>query len=213
MDSAPIHTSTLVFVGGPFPLTMFDERALFSGQLDSDQLKAGPVGRFSYSSGTYGFVVTPERIDLRCRGTEIVPDELVDAGKLIAADIQPARRVVSVSGIGMNCDTVFDHRDIGMTGIKFCNRFVHQPRVSKLIGTSQIATAERIVFNEGMMRYDIRLEPDPNSSGNNLLVAINGHQIVSRDDPMEGKLGEVGAFRTYIESFHQRIIAEVARKG
>lgn len=212
MASALIHTSTLVFVGGSFPPTMFDERALFNGQLDPGQIKAGPIGQFSYSSGTYGFAVTPERIDLRCRSAGIVPDELVDAAELIAAEIQPARRAVSVSGIGMNCDTVFDHRDIGMTGVKFCNRFVHQPRMQKLIGTSQIAAAERIMFNKGVMRYDIRLEPDPSSNGDNLLAAINGHQVVGRDDSMKMKLGEVSGFRTYIESFHRRI-AEIARKG
>ena len=75
------YTSTVVFVGSEFPITVFNERTLFSGDLDPDQLKIGRIARYSYSSGTYQFTIHPERIDLECTGPVIVPDEVVDAAE------------------------------------------------------------------------------------------------------------------------------------
>ncbi len=93
---ARTYMSSLVFVGGEFPPTMFDERALFNGELEPDQLKAGPIGRFSYSSGVSRFNVTPERIDLECLSTVIVPQPVVDAARILAGVIEPARGAVRV---------------------------------------------------------------------------------------------------------------------
>ena len=165
MASNPKHANSVVFVGNQFQPSMFDERSLFGGNIDPDQLRAGPISQFSYSSGTFQFVVVPERIDLKCNGTEIVPDDLVNEAKTIIAEIQPARKAVKVTGIGMNCDTVFDHRDIGMTGIKFCNRLIHAPRMHKLIGESRIIALERMYFTQGALQIDVRIEPHIDSNG------------------------------------------------
>ena len=76
----PLETlSTLVFVGGQFATGMFDERDFCNGlgPLDREQIKAGPIGRFSYSQGKYDFWVAPDRVEIRCHELAVLPNALI----------------------------------------------------------------------------------------------------------------------------------------
>ena len=42
-------------------------------------------------------------------------------------------RLATVSGFGMNCDTTYDLRTIGVSGIDFCSRLVSE-RLAELVG-------------------------------------------------------------------------------
>ena len=202
-----MHTSSLVFVGGEFPLTMFDERELFEGKLDPNQLKMGAFGQFSYSSGMYQFEIAPNRIGLKCTSPNIVPDEVVAAARAIINMLEPMRRAIRVSGLGMNCDTIIDQQSCGMRGVDFCSQLFGS-QVFHLVGaspTDTIGTSGQIHFASDDVRYHVRIEPHFNSGGENLYVAVNGHQKVEMTEQLDTKLNKVGAFRAYIESLHQRI--------
>lgn len=201
--------SNLVFVGGAFPVELFDERTLFDGDLDQGgQVKIGPLGQFSYSSGIYRFEVTPPRIDLKHNGLCIVPDALIKAGSTVASIIEPTRGAIKVSGFGINCDTVFDRESIGTSGIEFCSRLINQ-RFTKLVGAVPVETMGRISFYDGAVRYQVQFVPDANSQGENLLMAVNGHQNVTNNERLDSilDLERIQVFRTYILGLHRRIIA------
>ena len=171
------YTSTVVFAGGEFPITVFDERTLFSGDLDPDQLRMGRIARYSYSSGTYQFTIHPERIDLECIGPVIVPDEVVDAAETIANAIEPVRQVVRVSGFGMNCNAILDQEPSDVSGTIFCSQ-LFDPRIHQLVGASSIEAFGRFRFICDTMRYDVRIEPHLDSGGEKLFVAAHIGRIL-----------------------------------
>ena len=203
--------SSIVFVGGQFSVDLFDERALFDGDLDQGgQVKIGPIGQFSYFSGTYRFEVSPPRIDLKYNGSCIIPDALVEAATAVADVIQPVRKTATVSGFGMNCDTIYDYTAIGVSGVDFCSRLV-SPRLAELVGEASSESTARVRFGDEEVRFDVRFEPHTASGGENLLVAVNGHQVVSNDDDLKYKLGRdlVQKFREYIRALERRIVDTV----
>jgi hypothetical protein len=55
------------------------------------------------------------------------------------------------------------------------------------------------------VRYAIRLEPHAQSQGENLFVAINGHQDLAATDPIEGKLQAVEGVRSQVAALHRRL--------
>lgn len=199
--------SSLVFVGGQFPVELFDERALFDGDLDQGvQIKVGPIGQFSYLSGTYRFEVTPPRIDLKHNGACIIPEALVNAATTVAEIIQPVRKAATVSGFGMNCDTIYDRATTGVSGVDFCSRLV-STRLAELAGEASSEATARVRFGNEEIQYDVRFEPHAESGGENLLVAVNGHQAVSSGDDLDSKLRRdlVQKFREYIRALERRI--------
>ena len=206
---AAISNSSLVFVGDGFAPGMFDERAVFEdmGSPDEEgQVKIGPIGQFSYGSGKYRFSVTPDRIDLGYNGPTIVPEELLAAAQKIILKIEPAKGAVRVSGFGVNCDTIFDQNDIGESGVSFCSNHLIKSASIVLRGSNKItASSARFYFTEGSIRYDVRIEPHFASNGQNLFVAINGHQEVEKSEDLEGKLKAVSEVRDYVVEFHQRL--------
>lgn len=200
-----IHTTSLVFVGGQFSPAMFDERDVFNVRPDPDQVRIGQqIGQFTYLSGKYQLQVTSERIELMGTGPQIVSNELVEAGQRVVQEIEPARKAVQVSGLGMNCHTVFDQQVSSITGKSFCSRLV-SPDASTLVRASSVDPLLHLRFIEGALTFSIRLEPQINSRGQNLYVAVNGHQDVNSEEQLNTKLSRVDAFRAYIEAFHQRI--------
>ena len=90
------YTNTIVFIGRDFNISLFDERELVGkfGPIKGDQIKAGPVGQFNYEHG-YHFSVTPDRIDIRHIGQDILPEPLLVVGKKIARKLEHLRGFVS----------------------------------------------------------------------------------------------------------------------
>lgn len=199
----PVMMSSIVFVGEQFPRNMFDEREVFGGKLDEDgQIKIGPVGQFRYSRGMYTFDVTPNRIDLKAFKQEIMPEEITEAAKLVGEKLDQVRIAIPVKGVGLNCDIAYDRTKIGMSGNEYCAT-LGTTKLVELAGTNDIQSFSRMRFQKGSMIYDIRIEPEINSEGEKLYIAVNGHQNVE-DEPLSAKFKAIGEFRDYIEKFDER---------
>ena len=60
-------------------------------------------------------------------------------------------------------------------------------------------------FLSGAVRYGIRLEPEAQSQGKNLLVAINGHQDVTATDLLKEKMQAVEEVRNHVTGLYDRL--------
>ena len=189
---------------------MFDERVLCEefGQLDKDQIKAGPIGRFSYSKGQYEFWVVPDRIDIRCHDRTILPNKIIEVARKVADELEPMRKAIPISAVGINSDAIFDSQEINKEGIEFCRALTDTPLSQHLLMDQQVPSSfVTFTFPSNTVQYNIRLEPERGSQGRDLLVAINGHQDVVSGDRLEDKLKAVDEVREQVERFHAQIIA------
>ena len=206
-----IHTSSVVIVGGEYAAHMFDERNLEEafGDMDGkDTVRMGPVGRYSYARGTSLFAVTPERIDLRHNGDQILPEQLVQAAIAVAGVLESVSPVVRVTGLGLNCDSIFDEQEIGRTGIEFCEGRLIQDSTKSLIGVDELsASSARFYFSQSGVSYDVRIEPHFSSDGKNLFTAINGHQDVQENHEIPELLTHVDSMKQYVNHLHERLVA------
>ena len=200
------YLSSIVFVGGQFAASMFDERELCNGfgPLEGDQIKAGPIGRFRYSRGQYEFLIAPDRVDIRCHESAILPEALITAAQKIIKRLEPARSAVPVSGVGFNCDVVFGSGEIGCNGKDWCHSLTDSPR-TRGIFTFPTTSSSTFSFLVNNVRYAVRLEPEAQSRGENLFVAINGHQDLAATDPLENRLQVVGEVRSKVAELHRRL--------
>ena len=203
-----VMLSSFVFLGGQFAASMFNERDFERGfgPLEENQIKAGPVGRFSYSRGKYDFWVAPDRIDLRCQDEAPLPETLINAAQSVAERLEPARPAISVSAIGINCDTVFQAQEIGQDGTSFCRSLTDTNPSRRLVELPSTTPIVVFAFPDGAVRYQVRLEPEPRQSqGQDLVVAINGHQDVTTSDPLGNKLHAVEEVRNRVRELHGRL--------
>ena len=200
-----LHSSSLVFVG-KFPEDIFDERELFDGRLDpGGRMRVGPVMQCSYAGGMYQFRITPDRIDLVANSSDIVPDTLVNAARFISEELESARRAVQISGFGMNSETIFDRNLVGKSGLSYCLNLAAS-QIATLIDSEPANSLTRVQFVREPIRYEVRIEPHFQSNGENLFVAVNGHQEVNIKDSLDAKFQHIDAFRHYVEEFHRRIV-------
>ena len=200
--------STIVFVGKEFKPSMFDERVLAHefGSLEGEQIKAGPIGQFNYARGQ--FWITPDRVDLRCREQrEILPERIIEAARKVADEIEPMRKAVPISAVGINCDTVFYSEEVHQEGREFCHALTDTDLFHQFLpeqDESKVSVA--FTFLSDAVQYNIRLEPENGSRGRNLFVAINGHQKVTPGDQLGDKLSAVEAVKAQIERIHNQIL-------
>ena len=110
--------STLVFVGGQFATGMFDERDFCNelGPLEGNQIKAGPIGRFSYSQGKYDFWVAPDRVEFRCHELAVLPNAPIAAAQKVIDRLEPARPAISISAIGSTATVFFKPKRLAKKG-------------------------------------------------------------------------------------------------
>ena len=202
------YLSSVVFVGGQFAASMFDEREFCNGfgPLEGEQIKAGPVGHFRYSRGQYGFQVAPDRVDIQCRKAAILPEELITAAEKVIARLEPARSAIPVSGLGLNCDVVFGAREIHQDGRTWCSALTDTPHTQKVFARP-VTSFVTCSFQSGGVRYAVRLEPEARSQGENLFVSVNGHQDLTPTDPLRERLGMVGEVRSQITELHHRLLS------
>ena len=200
------HLSSIVFVG-KFSDAMFDEHDLFDGQIDPENhMRAGSIVQCTYASGKYQFRVISDRIDVIAGDSEVTPKPLTEAAQLIAKEIDAARRFVSVTGMGMNCETTFPRHLISESGERYCASLIG-PHLEPLISDEPLTTMARGQFNKEPFQYDVRIEPHFQSGGEQLFVAVNGYQALSQTDSLESALKHTDAFREYVKDFHQRVRA------
>ena len=199
------HICSVVFVGGEIPPATFDESALFGGQLDPEQVKVGPIAQFGYASNRYRFEVSPNRIDIKeTAASSILSDELMKAARAVAEMLAPIRRAIPVTGVGMNCDSVFNSRVIGTKGTNFCSRLVRDETLD-LFDAPLIQPFIRARFLQASLTFDVRMEPHLQSRGEDLFIAVNGHQNVAPGDPLDHALAQDSIFREHVLGLHQRI--------
>ena len=200
--------NTIVFVGREFNASMFDERKLEAmfGPLKGDQIKAGPLGQFHYSHDNASFLVTPDRVDLRYGGRDILPPALMKAGAEMVECLEPVRGFIS--GIGINCDAVFYTQEIGKEGRFFCRELTASPLFQQLYrGYNELATMSVASAFPGIAikQYNVRLEPESVSQGRDLFVAFNAHQDVTLSDNLTKKLEAIAEARGEVERLHKQI--------
>ena len=207
---AQTHLNNTVLVGNGFPIELFDERKIFDGNLDhGSQVKLGQFAQYNYLSGTSSLTVTPDRVDIRSHTSDdIIPDVLVEATTTIFKMIEPVRDALQVTGFGMNCDSVFNQQRTDINGTQFCSQLINQNFIN-LVAKPNLVGMGRIQFRENKMSYTVRIEPDSQSHGANLYVAVNGHQEVSKDDLLASKLKQVNNFRSYVQKLHNRIVKKM----
>jgi len=201
--------STIVFVGRELNASMFDERkleALF-GPLKGDQIKAGPIGQFRYSHENASFSVTPDRVDLRYGGREILPPILIKAGKEIAERLEPVRGFISA--VGINCDAVFYMQEINKEGKIFCQELTASPlfqRVYQGYNGLHVMSVSSAFPGIKVKQYNVRLEPESASQGRDLVVAFNAHQDFTLSDDLKRKLDAIEEAREQVQRLHQQIL-------
>ena len=223
--------SSFVFAGGEFTASIFDERSLVEhlGNLDSqNQVKVGPIGQFSYDNGGFHFLTTPDRVsisstfdrsylskigpngskpDIRMNPA-IIPEKLLAATKTVS-QLLDQRGTVQVSGVGINCETVFDRQEINQSGIEFCDLNLINPKSKDLIGTeSVVSSSSRFIFERERIRFEVIIEPHSASRGQNLFTAVNAHQDVVEGESLVDKIAEsvVDEVKDYLAEFHKKIL-------
>ena len=201
-----LQLSSVVFIGGSFPSTMFNERDFFGGNLDREgQFRAGPTASFRYDSGAYTFELVPERVDLKAFGQELFPEPLLDAARTVAQQLENVRSAVSVSAVGFNCDAVLPRSAIGVDGASFCFGLASKA-LPGLADAPLAYTYARLGFERGRFAYDVRIEPYHQSQGDDLFVAINATQRVGSSS-LDALLDGVGEFEQYVTGFRARLEA------
>ena len=203
-----VHLCSVVFIGGEIPPSTFDERELFGGQLDSDQIRVGPVAQFAYASNRYRFEIAPNRIDIKeTAASTILSDELLEAAHAVAEMLTPIRRAIPVTGVGLNCDSVFSSHMIGTKGTNFCSQHLMHTDAPGFFGASPIQPFVRARFLHGQLTFDVRVEPHLPSHGENLFVAVNGHQGTAKDESLDYALSQAPSFQKYVYGLHEKINA------
>lgn len=209
----PHYKNSIVFVGEGFPAGLIDENQLFGGSLDRGSVVrlADQFAQFNYQGGRYRFTIMQNRIDLAADGTQILPKMLLESALIVADTIDGALQMFHINGVGMNCDATFEQRLISHfgNGTDYCSRLI-RPQFTKLVtgGATEINTLPmgQMILVDHKMRYQVRVEPDLGSHGENLFVAVNGHQNIVRGENVASKMLHFNGFRKYVHGFHQRII-------
>ncbi len=205
------YINTIVFVGREFDISLFDEKELTPtlGSIDKNSVKAGPIGNFTYSQGHYGFLVTPDRIDIRHSGEAILPLALVDAANIVVGQLQPVRGLVSA--VGINCDAIFSNQEIQKTGKAFCQALSDNEVFQHLYNghPNAVTLSMSTVFpgRDNSMQHTVRIEPEQKSNHQDLLVAFNGHQVIRVVDDLTEKLNAVNEMKGHVTQLHKQILS------
>lgn len=205
------HINSIVFLGREFDVSLFDEKELTPplGSLDKNSVRAGPIGNFAYSRGHYSFQITPDRIDIRHSGEAILPPALLNAAEIVVNQLQPVRGLVSA--VGINCDAVFSAREIGKSGKEFCQALMDNRLFQSLYAgcpdaaPSSISTTFLGRSNE--MQNTVRIESDKSSGQQDLMVAFNGHQLVTVRDDIKVKLDAISEVKNHVTQLHKQIVS------
>ena len=201
-----VQLSGVVFVGGPFPSTMFDERDFFGGELDTGaQLRVGRAALFRYRSGTYSFELLPDRVDLKAMGHDLFPAPLLETADTIAQQIESVGSAAPVSAVGFSCDAVLPRSTIGTDAMTFCAALAGKA-LQELADYPLVHMYARMGFESGKFAYDVRIEPHRESGGEDLFVAVSATRP-ARSSSLDGLRGDVDEFKQYLLAFRERLAA------
>ena len=200
-----MYVNSFVVVGDRFDPGMFNPEEFFGGRVDpAGRLQVGPVALFTYHGGRCSFGVNPQRVDVTSRSIDVMPDELHEAASQLLETLKPIRSAVSVMGLGFNCEGILVGRR--QTGVDAVNGIVSIDNVRSITGVAESGVSTMTFqYSDGALRYSLRIEPEVQSEGRNLFVAINGHQVVAPDDRLKPKLRRFSSFQSSVRAIHERI--------
>ena len=198
-----MNFNAAVVVGDRFHPEMFAPEEFFGGAVDTERMIVGSVAQFTYHSGRCRFELNPNRIDLLVRSTEIMPDELLSAADRLVQSLETIRKAVEINGFGLNCDTTLMATQ--GTGAEICNRLFRIDLLKKITKASKPQGFTQVKYSRGEVLYGVRIEPENQSQGQNLYVAVNGHQTVASTDTLREKLAHSLDFRRHVGDIHDRI--------
>ena len=199
------YVNTVVIVGDRFDPGMFQAEEFFGGEIDPGRFVVGPIAQYSYDSAQQTFELKPNRIDLVDRSDKIMPQELQEEAEKLVAALKQIRAAVSITGAGFNCDAVISIPPPA-SGTKIIHQLVKMNVVTQITGEStDHAVFANIQYMREQLMYSLRFEPDNQTQGQNLLIAINGHQTLEPNELFEQKLSRYQQFRNHVREIHGRI--------
>ncbi len=205
------HITTIMFVGSSFHAGMFDERALcpFLGEIEvMDTERKEESGQYKYSRGNYQFSVSPERLTLT--GPKIFPKEVAEATRAIIARLAQYSPLPIVTAVGLNCDSIFEQEELGLSGIDFCAMLNNKADIENLLGgvipLGESMTSTNFYFAEDSVQYSFRIEPHFGTQGKNLFFSMGAHQDMSRKQEIIECMDAYDRIRTYTEKLHECLI-------
>ena len=196
-----MYANTVVLIGDRFDPAMIKADDLFGGAVDAGPTLVGPLAQYSYGSSRCRFGLNPSRIDLGVLSPDIMPEELQTAAMDVASALDAIRVAVTVTGIGLNCDVALPREG----GVALSNQMANLELMKTITGASTPQATTVASYERGELRYNVRIEPEVQSQGRNLFVAVNGHQNVGPNDLVRPTLAQFPAFREYVKELHARI--------
>jgi hypothetical protein len=168
------YLCSVVIVGDRFDPGMFDAKDVFGGEIDPGSFVVGPIAQYSYRRGSCALHLSPDRLDLRVNSLTPMSIELVEAATVLAGRLDEVRHTVVVSGVGLNCDW---NMPVAGGGKLFCQNLVSASALGRALDpTVTPDTFLSLRYWRDEIAYTVKLEPHQQSQGQNLFVAVNGHQ-------------------------------------
>ena len=132
-----------------------------------------------------------------------MPKELWDAGRVLVRTLGKIRIAVKINGLGLNCDTVLLAPEKGIDAVK---RLLDTDMAKRVTGNPEswgASTTIRYKRESDPLIYSLKIEPDSQSDGRNLVVAVNGHQDIAPEHPVN--LNQFVQSRKHVKEIHARI--------
>ena len=199
-----MKANAVVVVGDRFDPAMVSPERLFDRAVDPTRLLAGPIAQYTYGSGVCAFQLTPDRIVVSTQSQEVLPEELRLAASKLFVDLDNIRAAIVVNGVGLNCDAVLPmSANKGREISNSLTQFDMLTRIAEMPHSAQAKTS--LVYDLNGVVCTLRVEPENASGGQNLFVAVNGHQNVDQSFALDNTLGAFEPFRNHVESIHDTI--------
>lgn len=199
--------NSIVVVGDQFTPSLVDPTLVFGEKPAPGQsVLLGPIAQHSYGGGACRFEVAPNRLDVKMQSEEVMPARLVHAARFMAEALDAVRTAVTVTGMGMNCDGAFDRQEDD-TGLDLCRSLTNLDGLANLLGLSSTVVVPYLApkfMHEGV-NFNIRIEPQVESEGRNVFVAVNGHREIAEAEAITPMIDHADVFKQYVENLHARL--------
>lgn len=200
-----MKSNTVVVVGDRFGPAMVSPERLFDRAIDpATRILFGPISQCSYDPGTCEFQLTPDRIAVSVHSQDVMPDELRLAAESLFSDLENVRMAIAVHGVGLNCEVALPVSE--GNGVDISNSLARLDELKAIVGGPSSATAKtslNYVLN-GVI-CTLKVEPELASDGQNLFVAINGHQNVEQSSALSDTLAAFEMMRDHVGTVHDNI--------
>ena len=196
---------SFVFVGeGPYSPALFDEHALFDGELDSEKtvVPEARFGQFTYCSKQYELNVTGANVTLRWAKADVLnppPAQLVAAYTDISRTLDVLRKAIHVGAIGINSDVTLLKEQV--SGNDFCLELTSSADVlldSFPDNALQQAFLKLKCVEASNQTFEIRIEPRLASNGENLFLGFNSTYTLMSNEQIQADLNTLNEHRNRV---------------